>query len=183
MLTEHVMPDQLPDDARKSRVGEMGERLETQYRALRREVAVIQSNWQEYLELFGTLPHSAEALNQAGRRFLRTMQHEGWAACLLALARLTDIPKSAAQENLTIQTLPLLIEDPQTKTEVKDLVAVALAATEFCRDWRQQYITQGDSIPAVGGSLGLPRDTAKVNTALSAIVDVLNAIQRPRMNA
>jgi hypothetical protein len=156
----------------------MDERLETQYRALRREVAVIQSNWQEYLELFGTYPQSAEALNQVGRRFLRAVQHEGWAACLLALARLTDVPKSTGQENLTIQTLPLSIEDPQTRAEIKNLIAVALAATEFCRDWRQRYITQSGSIPPVGGSFGLPEDTAKVNSALSAIVDVLNAIQR-----
>lgn len=173
------MADRLQDEARTNRVGEMGERLENQYRALRREVAAIQSNWQEYLELFGTLPHSAEALNQAGRRFLRTVQHEGWAACLLTLARLTDVPKSTGPADLTIQNLPLLIEDPQTKAEIKNLVAVALAATEFCRDWRQRYITQPDNIRPVGSSLGLPQDTAKVNSALSAIVDVLNAIQQP----
>lgn len=157
---------------------QMAERLEIQYYGLRREIAVIQSNWQEYLELFETLPYSAEALNQAGRRVLRTVQHEGWAACLLALARLTDVPNPADEKILTIQNLPLLIEDPQIKAEVSDLVAVALAATEFCRDWRRKFIIQSDPALPVRGSIGLPRDSAKVNSALSAIVHVLNAIQR-----
>jgi hypothetical protein len=71
-----------------------------------------------------------------------------------------------------------VIEDPQIKAEVRDLVAVALAATEFSRDWRRQYIIQSDTALPVRGSLGLPRDSAKVNSALSAIVDVLNTIQR-----
>jgi hypothetical protein len=156
----------------------MAESLETQYYALRREIAVIQSNWQEYLELFETLPYSAEALNQRDRRLLRSIQHEGWAACLLALARLTDVPKSGGRESLTIQNLPLLIEDPQIKVEIRDLVAVALAATEFSRNWRRQYTIQSDAALPARGSFGLPRDSAKVNSALSAIVDVLNAIQR-----
>src|SRR5262245_37945887 len=86
---------------------QMAERLEIQYYALRREIADIQSNWREYLELFETSPYPAEALNQASRRVLRTVQHEGWAACLLALARLTDVPNPADEKMLTIQNLPL----------------------------------------------------------------------------
>lgn len=107
------------------------------------------------------------------------IQNEGWEARLLALARITDSPKSAGRENLTIRNLPTLISDPQTKTKVNELIEIALKATEFCRDWRNRHIAHRDL------SLALKEPTeelaegnrAKVNAALKAIADVLNAVQ------
>jgi hypothetical protein len=122
--------------------------------------------------------------NQAAPMFFHMIQNEGWEACLLAIARITDSPKSAGRENLTIRNLPTLISDPQTKTKVNDLVEIALKATEFCRDWRNRHIAHRDL------SLALKEPTkelaegnrAQVNAALKTIADVLKAVQGHYMN-
>ena len=111
--------------------------------------------------------------------FFHMIQNEGWEACLLALARITNLPKCTGRENLTIRNLPTLINDPQTKAKVNELIEIALKATELCRDWRNRHITQSNI------SLALKEPTkelaegnkAKVNAALKAIADVLNTVQ------
>jgi hypothetical protein len=173
------MADQTSDEFKRQCVDKMGEQLGIQYSALWQEVAVIHLNWKEYVELFGTNPQRVEMLNQAAPMFFHMIQNEGWEACLLALARITDSPKSAGRENLTIRNLPTLTGDPQTKTNLNELIELALKATEFCRDWRNRHVAHRDL------SLALKEPTkelaegnrAKVNAALKAIADVLNAVQ------
>jgi hypothetical protein len=89
------MADQTSDEFKKQCADKMGEQLGIQYSALWHEVAVIHLNWKEYVELFGTKPQRVEMLNQAAPMFFHMIQNEGWEACLLALARITDSPKSA----------------------------------------------------------------------------------------
>lgn len=179
------MANQTADEFKSQCVQKMGEKLGSQYSALWQELAVLHLNWNEYVELFGTKVQRVEMLNRAAPMFFHMIQGEGWEACLLALARLTDPPKSAGRENLTIQNLPALIDDAQTKAEIKELIEVALKATEFCRDWRHRHIAHRDL------SLALKEPTkelaegnrTKVNAALKAIADVLNAVQGHYLDA
>ena len=179
------MADQTADEFKRQCIEKMGEQLGSQFSALWQEVAVLHLNWKEYVELFGTKPERVEILNRAAPMFFHMIQNEGWEACLLGLARLTDPPKSAGRENLTIQNLPTLIDDPQAKAKVKGLVDLALKSTEFCRDWQHRYIAHRDL------SLALKEPTkelaegnrAKANAALKAVADVLNAVQGHYMDA
>jgi hypothetical protein len=182
---EQIMAHQTADDFKKKNIEKMGEKLGSQYSALWQEVAVVHLNWKEYVELFGTKPQRVEMLNRAAPVFFHMLQNEGWEACLLALARLTDPPKSAGRENLTIQNLSALIDDPQTKAKVAGLIEIASDATQFCRDWRNRHIAHRDL------NLALKEPTkelaqgnkAKVDAALKAIADVLNAVQGHYMDA
>jgi len=179
------MADQTADDFKKKNIDKMGEQLGTQYSALWQEVAVLHLNWKEYVELFGTKPDRVEMLNRAAPMFFHMIQNEEWEATLLHLARLTDPSKSAGRDNLTIKNLPALIGDPPTRSKVEKLIEIALTATEFCRDWRNRHIAHRDL------SLALNEPTkqlaegnrAKVNAALKAIADVLNAVQGHYLNA
>lgn len=182
---EQAMANQTADEFKSKNVEKMGEQLGSQYSALWQEVAVVHLNWKEYVELFGTNPQRVEMLNRAAPMFFRMIQNEGWEATLLHLARLTDTPTSVGRENLTIRNLPKLISDGVTKAKVEKLIEVALKETEFCRDWRNRRIAHRDL------SLALNEPTtqlaeanrAKVNSALKAISDVLNAIQGHYLDA
>ncbi len=178
------MSTQSADEYKKQCVAKMGEQLGNQYSALWQELTVIHFNWKEYVELFGTKPQRVEILNQAAATFFHMIENEGWEACLLALARLTDPPKSVGRENLTIRNLPALISDTQVKTKVEDLVKVALDATEFCRDWRHRHIAHRDLNLALNEPTKelAEGNRTKVNTALKAISDVLNAVQSHYVN-
>jgi hypothetical protein len=106
-----------------------------------------------------------------------------WETAVLHLARLTDPPYSPGgkdKQNLTIQNLPGLIGDAKAKAVVGALVEVALKETEFCRDWRNQYIAHRDLNLALGEQSALPLAEAsrkQATAALKAIADVLNGVQ------
>jgi hypothetical protein len=108
------------------------------------------------------------------------VQDSIWEGTLLHLARLTDPPKSPGKDrfNLTIQNLPDLINDANTKKRVGQLVQEAIDKTEFCRDWRNRHIAHRDLRLALGEPATplADADKAKVDEALRAIVDVMNAV-------
>ena len=97
---------------------------------------------------------------------------------LLHIARLTDPPKSAGKENLTIRKLPYHIEEETLTEKVSKLIDVAVEKAEFCRDWRNRHIAHKDlSLAMSAGVKPLkPASRAKIKEALSSISDVLNAI-------
>jgi hypothetical protein len=106
------------------------------------------------------------------------LQEELWDASLLRLARLTDAPKSVGNPNLTVQALPAMNADVQLRVEVTRLVEVAVAATAFCRDWRNRRIAHNDLKLALEQPTARLADASRlqVKTALLSLTAVLNAI-------
>jgi hypothetical protein len=166
--------------AKTANIEKMGSALGAQYSALWQEVATIHLNWGEFVELYGTKPERLELINRAAGTFFGVVQRSLWEGVLLHLARLTDPSKSPGKDrfNLTIQNFPELIDDANTKREVSDLTQVAIEKTEFCRDWRNRHIAHRDLKLALDEpATPLARaDKAKVDTALKAIVEVMNAV-------
>lgn len=179
------MANQSAEEFEKKNVAKMGNPLGSQFSALWQEVAVVHLNWKEYVELFGRKPQRVDMLNRAAPMFFHMVQNEIWEATLLHLARLTDPSKSAGRENLTIRNLPALINDAATRTTVEKLIEVALKATEFCRDWRNRRIAHRDLRLALNEPTSelAEGSRARVNEALRAIAEVLNAVQGHYMDA
>ncbi len=176
------------EEAKNQNIAKMGDPLGNQYSALWQEVALLYTNWAEYVELFGTKPTRIELLNQAAPTFFRMIQDRLWETTVLHLARLTDTSNSLGRkdkQNLTIQNLPQLVTDATARAKVEALIAVALRETEFCRDWRNRYIAHRDlnlaldqpTVPLADGS------RKQVSSALKAIADVMNTVQAHYLNA
>lgn len=99
------------DELETRNIAAMGEVLGKQYSALHNEVAILHLYWKEFVELFGTNEKRIERLNQAAPGFFRMLQDELFQTNVLHIARLTDPPKSAGKDNLTLHNLPNLVSD------------------------------------------------------------------------
>lgn len=158
----------------------MGDSAGRQFDALWQEAVWLRSKWSEYVELFGTTPARIVLMNRAAPRFFRIVQDALWEETLLAIARLTDPPRSAGKENLTVRALPLLIENLSLGSEVHCALESAIDASTFCRDWRNRRIAHRDLRLAIDKGLA-PLESAtraKVEQALKALENVLNAVAR-----
>lgn len=164
------------EEVQQHHIEVMGEGLGPLYHALWNELAWLYSKWDEYLELFGTKPSRIELINKVAGHFFRIVQDSLWEDSLLHIARLTDPPKSAGKENLTIRKLPDLIEEERFKKHLSALIDIAVEKADFCRDWRNRRIAHKD--------LGLAMKTgaeplkmasrAKVKEVLSLLLPVEN---------
>ena len=94
------------DEAKLEYITRMGEPLGKLFSALWQEAAWLQSKWIEYVELFGTKRSRIELLNKAAPAFFKVVQDSLWEDTIIHIARLTDPPKSAGKDNLTIHIAP-----------------------------------------------------------------------------
>jgi len=173
------------EEVKQHHIEVLGEELGSLYHALWNELAWLYSKWDEYVELFGTKPSRIELINKAAGHFFRIVQDSLWEDTLLHIARLTDSPKSAGRENLTIKKLPEIIADEGFKKRLSELVVIAVEKAEFCRDWRNRHIAHKDLGLAMntGAEPLKPASRAKVKEVLSAISDVLNAVSSHYMDS
>jgi hypothetical protein len=135
------------DEIKKENIEKMGEPLGAQYSELWQELASIYIKWGEFIDAFGTARERVELLNRAAPLFFRTAQDALWEASVLHVARLTDpsqSPGGKGKSNLTVQNLPALVADETLKSKLATLIAIALKASEFCRDWRNRHIAHRD---------------------------------------
>jgi hypothetical protein len=165
-------------EAKNEHIARMGKELGEFYSAFWQELAWIHQKWSEYVALFGTNPGRIDLLNSAASKFFRTILDSLWDDVLLHLARLTDSPKSMGKDNLTVRRLPQLGKLKSTSIPIADLVAKAVAATEFARDWRNRKLAHGDLALALGRQVHplAPASSKSVKDALQSLVAVLNAL-------
>lgn len=169
------------DEMEKRNIATMGEALGKQYTVLFQEFAALNLYWKEFLELFGTNDKRIARLNQAAPGFFQMLQEQQFETNMSHLARLTDSPKSAGKENLTVRSLPDLVSDPGLKAELKKHVADVEQKTEFCRDWRNRRFAHHDLLLATQDNRAAPLEPAtkeKIVAALQAISDTLNVMER-----
>ena len=165
-------------ESKAEHIAKMGAELGEFYSALWQELAWIHSKWAEYVALFGTSPGRIDILNDAAPKFFRTVQDSLWEDVLLHLARLTDSPQSMGKDNLSVRRLPDLQALKTSAVPVGNLVASALLATEFARDWRKRKLAHGDLSLALGlpAQPLAPASRQAVRDALQALDAILNAL-------
>jgi hypothetical protein len=166
------------EEVKQHHIEVMGDELGSLYHALWNELAWLYSKWEEYVELFGKKTSRIELINRAAEHFFRIVQDSLWEDALMHIARLTDPPRSAGKDNLTIRELPHLIEDVTLKKRISELIDFAVEKSEFCRDWRNRHIAHKDlGLALKSGAEPLKSASrAKVKDVLSSISDVLNAL-------
>lgn len=132
------------DEAKDEYVRVMGQELGTQFAALWQEVVSLHLKWGEYCELFAEKAERVTMLNRAAQVFFHLIQDMLWKELLLHIARLTDVPKTSGNKNLTIQNFLSLVADPALRSAVQLLLKETAAKTKFCRDWRNRHIAHQD---------------------------------------
>ena len=156
---------------------ELGRRFSMIFDRLWSDWASALIRYEEFRELFGDAER-VKLLNAIGGGLFRDVQQMSWSDLMLRLTRLTDPPKIAGKDNLTVNGLPDLCEDPDLRKEVGGLVREAVGAAEFARDWRNRRISHSDLARAIDPS---PEPLAeanlrKVKAALDAVHAVLDTI-------
>ena len=175
MATERTAAESKADN-----IAAMGQALGERYSALWQELVWLYRIWGEYVDLYGTKASRVELLNRAAGSFFRVVQDALWEQTLLHIARLTDPAVSAGKPNLSIQSLPPVIDDPKAKVTVSQRIDEALKASNFCRDWRNRRIAHRDLDLALERHPQplAPASRAQVHSALDRIADVLNAVSQ-----
>lgn len=166
------------EESQKEYIEIMGEPLGKLFHALWQEVAWLYTKWGEYESLYGTNSGRIDLMNKAAPLFFGIVQDSLWEETILHIARLTDSPKSMGKENLSIQRLPILVEDEQLRNTLQGKIEEAIKSSEFCRDWRNRRIAHRDLKLAIeDGITPLKAASRKaIKDALSSIVAVLNTM-------
>lgn len=172
------MSFQTAAESKQTHIDAMGPELGPLYDAMWQQVAWLHTKWIQYVELYGAKELRLTLLNQAAPLFFRVVQDTLWEDVLLHIARLTDRLESMGHPNLSIRRFPAAIDDDDTKLTVETRIDEAIAASEFCRDWRNRHIAHRDLRLALDRAAKPLKDAnrAKVKEAIKAIDAVLNTI-------
>ena len=169
------------NELEKRNIDKMGEALGKQYSALHEEVTILHYYWKEYLELFGTNQKRIDRMNRAAAGYFRMLQDELFQTNVLHVARVTDPPKTAGKDNLTLKNLPNVVGDKDLKNHLIGLLSLADQKTSFCRDWRNRRFAHYSLALATDDNEAEPLETAsreKVIKALKSFADILNALKK-----
>ena len=166
------------DAAKKEYIDGMGEPLGRLFYALVDEVEWLYIKWKEYISLYGAEQSYIDLLNKVAPLFFRFVQDLLIESIFLHITRLTDPPRSAGRDNLTIRKIPPLVSDQHLAGIIQSKIGVACQRSAFCRDWRNRHISHQDLQLAIGEGINpLPFvDQSMVQEALDAIADVLNTV-------
>jgi len=170
--------DMTAEQVEEQYIAAMGPDLGRLFYRFWNECEELHWKWGEYVTLFGTKPERIDLLNAAAGSFFVLVQDSLWKDILLHIARLTDPPKSAGKDNLTLQRLPPIV-DETIRACVEKLLQTFLAKCELARDWRNRRIAHRDLHLAQKDG-AKPLKTAsrqEVREALDSIAALLNLVQ------
>lgn len=170
------MTDEAEDELLQTHTRVMGPALGPIYNGLFSETAWLDAKWQQFLGLYGTKPQRIDLVNRAAGFFFRVVQDAIAHDVLLGLTRLTDPSEQFGHSNLTILALPALISDDTLRGKTEGLIAKALEATDFARDWRNRKLAHNDLDLGLGNS-ARPLQAASVNKVNDALSEVWRVIQ------
>lgn len=166
------------EEVRNGYIQSMGAELGTKFFELYRKLVELHVIWQQYRQLFGTDDETIRLLNRTAGLFFKIVQDELWDSVLLGVSRMTDPPATGRNKNLTVLSLPPLIENNVLKSELTKLCETALTKAKFAREHRNKriahqdhdYLTDRSSNPLNGVSRALVEDM------LDALRSVLNRL-------
>jgi hypothetical protein len=137
----------MADSGLDEAVAKMGREFGTLYWTLWQEVVFLHIKWAEYKELFHATPERVNMLNQAAPAFFGTIQEVCREDVILHISRLTDhtsSPGKGSRENLTVQALPDLVQDRESKAAIEHRVQAAVRLSAACKDWRNRHLAHRD---------------------------------------
>src|SRR5882762_5102435 len=122
----------------------MGQELGELYHELEVNISWLQHKWNECHELFDRGPERIELLNAIASNFFYFLQKLLFEDALMHVCRLTDPPKSAGHETLTVMRLADSVHEPLLKASVHNHAAQAKTACAFAREWRDHRLAHTD---------------------------------------
>jgi hypothetical protein len=169
------------DDVKRRYIVAMQPELGQVFYALFNQCAWLHLKWGEYVRLFGTSEERVTFLNRAAPGFFHIVQDTLYDEVLLHVCRLTDpagIFGRNDRQNLSVKQLPVLVRD-ELKSEVRNLVDRATAASTFARDHRNRRISHADLLVALGTpATPLQADSRQaVQEAIEGITATLNFVE------
>ncbi len=155
----------------------LGREFSMIFHSLNNDWASALVRYKEFRELFGATER-VHLLNAIGGGLFWDIQQTFWRDLMLRLTRLTDPKESAGKDNLTVQRLPEMCEEPDLREEIERLVREAVSTTAFARDWRNRRISHSDLARAIDPSPEplMEATLEKAKAALDAVHAVLDTI-------
>jgi len=166
------------EEVRREHIDKMGIELGSLYNSLYNEIIWLHYKWSEFEELYGIKESRIKLMNQTAPFFFFIIQKILWENILLGIARITDPKKSRGKKNITIQTLPELIDDEKLKEKIELSIQIILEKTKFCRDWRNRWISHHDYDLSINNS-AKPLEKANrllVKESLEEITELISII-------
>lgn len=163
----------------------MGPALGDLYFLLWQELSWLNRTHLEFNQLFASGNDHVDLMNRYGRDFFSLVERLLWHDLFLGLCRITDPPRSAGKDNLTVQRVPPLISDPSLMADVQLLVDSAASRTAFARDWRNRQIAHRDLLKSMDPVLH-PLSSATrqdLDDSMLALEKVMNAVQLSFLNS
>ncbi|UKE51130.1 hypothetical protein KCU57_01660 [Xanthomonas translucens] len=156
----------------------MGDELGVAFATLHRKLIELHMVWQQYRQLFGSDEETVALLNRTAGLFFKIVQDEIWDSVLLGISRMTDPPETRGKKNLTIHSLPLLVDDAALKNELQGLCSAALDQAAFAREHRNKRIAHQDhgyaADRAANSLSGISRE--RIETTLAALRAIMNRL-------
>jgi hypothetical protein len=165
------------DELLARHIRDMGDELGRVYTALSTELSRLQVKWHMYRQLYGKSQERLDVLHQAAGHFFSILHQSLIGDVVLHLSRLTDRPRTAGRESLTIQRLPALLPDETLQTDVAALVTAARTACAPVRPWRDWLSAHTDLQVAISSEPVPGISRAQIETAIVSVRAVLNRIE------
>ena len=168
------------EEVRAESVAAMPAPLGQLHNDLYSQVSWLHAKWKEFRGLYGNSTGRIELINSAAPAFFGDLQRMMTEDVMLHLCRLTDPPRSAGKDTLTILRLPQVIPDKVLKGEIQSLASDARSKTDFARDWRNRRLAHRE-LPPPAGQPADPLAEAAIRhfeSALAAIRETLNCLER-----
>ena len=140
MFHKHMNSTQTHEEIRKQQLQAMGTELGPLYNALYNEVIWLHAKWLEFRKLYAVSSEQLVLLNQTAGFFFYVVDDVLWKDVLLHLSRLTAVPRSMGNDNLTLKRLPKALTKPELVTEVNTLIKRAETAVSFANEWRNRQL-------------------------------------------
>jgi hypothetical protein len=173
-----------PEEVLDHHLQVLGPALGVVYNSLFNDVSWLHDKWKQYRILFAASEKRIALLNEIAGFFFYFLQETIFEGIVLNLARLTDPIQTGRggqqQENLTIQSLPSLVKDPDLSKELEELVNTALNTCSSFRMWRNKRFAHRDlklALAKSGDPLpGISR--ADIEKALDSFRTLLNKLEQ-----
>jgi AbiU2 len=166
------------EEVEQQYVASMGKDLGQVYNRLQSECTLLNSTWQQFVELFATNEKRVEVLHWSAPYFFKVVHDVFLESTLLRICRISDPAASLGKENLSLARLPSLVDNVIRPDVEASLVRIHSAA-EFARDWRNRHIAHLDfALTFDEGAVQLaPFTRKKVDEVIQEIGTLLNLIE------
>ena len=159
-------------------VAKMGQEAGHAFYQLHHKLIELHVLWQQYCNLFGQDDATVELLNRTAGLFFKVVQDELWDSVLLGISRMLDPPMTSGRKNLTLRSLPEMVDGTALRDELRTLLETASKAAEFAKEHRNKRIAHQDhgylTNRNANALSGISR--AKVNEMLEALRAVANRV-------